>query len=258
MVRLSIYRSLAKSSLFSLVVCFELAAFGCVSLSSAAFAKEDFWMGCRGADLDARIVSCSRLIERGRRETKSNQITAYMNRGAAYRAKGDFDRALADLDKALQLDPKSAHALTERASIYYAKGEFDRAIADYDAAISGQSQSPAAFYGRGEAYRAKNDFDRAIADYDKALQLDKDSAAAHGGRAKAYRGKGDLNRALADFDEAAEARSKFGVNAYRSRRHLSGRGRFRSGYRRLRRGDPDRSQRCERLPQPGQRLSRQT
>lgn len=78
MVRHSIYRSLAKSSLFSLVVCFELAAFSCVSLSSAAFAKEDFWMGCRGADLDARIVSCSRLIERGRRETKSNQITAYI------------------------------------------------------------------------------------------------------------------------------------------------------------------------------------
>jgi hypothetical protein len=57
MVRHSIYRSLAKSSLFSLVVCFELAAFGCASLSSAAFAKEDFWMGCRGANLDARIVS---------------------------------------------------------------------------------------------------------------------------------------------------------------------------------------------------------
>ena len=195
-------RSLAKSSLFSLVICFELAVFTCVSLSSAAFAKDDPWMGCRGSDFDARIVSCSRLIERGRRETKSNQITAYINRGAAYRAKGDFDRALADLDKALQLDPKSVHALTERAVIYFAKGEFDRAIFDYDAAISGQSRSSAAFYGRGEAYREKNDLDRAIADYDKALQIDKDSAAAHLGRAKAYRGKGVFDKALADFDEA--------------------------------------------------------
>ena len=215
-------------------------------------------MGCRGSDFDARIVSCSRLIERGRRETKSNQITAYMNRGAAYRAKGDFDRALADLDKALRLDPKSVHALTERASIYFAKGEFDRAISDYDAAISGQSQSPAAFYGRGEAYRAKNDFDRAIADYDKALQLDKDSRSLMpvGPELIAAReistGRSPISTKPLKLDP------KFGVNAYRSRRRLSGRGRFRSGHRRLRRGDPDRSQRCERLPQPGQRLSRQT
>ena len=202
MVRHSIYRSLAKSSLFSLVVCFELAAFSCVSLSSAAFAKEDFWMGCRGADLDARIVSCSRLIERGRRETKSNQITAYMNRGAAYRAKGDFDRALADLDKALNLYPKSARALMERASIYHAKGEFDRAIADYDAAISGQSQSPAAFYGRGEAYRAKNDFDRAIADYDEAIRFNPNDANAFLSRANAYRGKHDLDHTKQDLEAA--------------------------------------------------------
>ncbi|MGA9824784.1 MAG: magnesium-translocating P-type ATPase [Methylocystis sp.] len=202
MVRHSIYRSLAKSSLFSLVVCFELAAFSCVSLSSAAFAKEDFWMGCRGADLDARIVSCSRLIERGRRETKSNQITAYMNRGAAYRAKGDFDRALADLDKALNLYPKSARALMERASIYHAKGEFDRAIADHDAAISGQSQSPAAFYGRGEAYRAKNDFDRAIADYDEAIRFNPNDANAFLSRANAYRGKHDLDHTKQDLEAA--------------------------------------------------------
>ncbi len=208
MVRHSIYRSLAKSSLFSLVVCLELAAFGCVSLSLAAFAKEDFWMGCRGADLDARIVSCSRLIERGRRETKSNQITAYMNRGAAYRAKGDFDRALADLDKALNLYPKSARALMERASIYHAKGEFDRAIADYDAAISGQSQSPAAFYGRGEAYRAKNDFDRAIADYDEAIRFNPNDANAFLSRANAYRGKHDLDHTKQDLEAALRLDSR--------------------------------------------------
>jgi tetratricopeptide (TPR) repeat protein len=188
--------------LFSLVVCFELAVFSCVSLSSAAFAKEDFWMGCRGPDLDARIVSCSRLIDGGRRETKSNQITAYMNRGAAYRAKGDFDRALADLDKALKLYPKLARALMERASIHHAKGEFDRAIADYDAAISGQSQSPAAFYGRGEAYRAKNDFDRAIADYDEAIRFNPNDANAFLSRANAYRAKHDLDQTKQDLEAA--------------------------------------------------------
>ena len=121
--RLSMSPYFAKSTLFSLLVCFVLAAFGCVSLSQTAFAKSDRWMGCRGADLDVRIIGCTEIIARGSRETKRKQITAYINRGAAYRATGDFERALADLDKVLpQFDPKSALALTERASIYHAKG----------------------------------------------------------------------------------------------------------------------------------------
>jgi hypothetical protein len=60
-----------------------LAAFGCVSLSATAFARSDRWMGCRSADLDARIVGCTELITRGSRETKPNQIMAYINRGTA-------------------------------------------------------------------------------------------------------------------------------------------------------------------------------
>ncbi len=204
MVRLSIYRSLAKSSLFSLVVCFELAVFSCVSLSSAAFARDDLWMGCRDLDFDARIVSCSRLIERGRQETKSNQITAYMNWGAAYRAKGDFDRALADLDKALQLYPNSARALTERASIYHAKGEFDRAIADYDKALQIDKDSAAAHGGRAKAYRGKGDLNRALADFDEALKLDPKSALTHIDRGAIYQAEGDFDRAIADYDEAIQ------------------------------------------------------
>jgi tetratricopeptide (TPR) repeat protein len=66
---------------------------------------------------------------------------AFINRGGAYQAKGDFDQAIADLDKALQLDPKSALALSDRASIYRARGDLDRTIADYDAAIVAQPKS---------------------------------------------------------------------------------------------------------------------
>ena len=90
MVRLFPFPFLAKSRLFSLLICFELVVFGPVLLSAPAFAKNDVWMGCRGADLDARIVSCSQLITRGKRETKSDRITAYINRASGYRAKGDL------------------------------------------------------------------------------------------------------------------------------------------------------------------------
>ena len=200
-VRHAIFPSLVKVSLLPLLVLFELAAFGGVSLSATALAKNDSWVGCRSANLDARIASCTKLIADRSREAKGNLITAYMNRGAAYRAKGDFDRALADFDTALRLDPQSVRARTERAAIYHAKGEFDRAIADYDAAIAAQSKLRRLSMAGG-GLRAKNDLDRAIADYDKALQLDKNLSRAYGGRARAYRGKGDFDKALADFDEA--------------------------------------------------------
>ena len=122
MARVSMFLSFAKAKILSLLVCCALGAFGCVSLSATAFAKSDRWIRCRGADPDARIVDCTALIARGNRETKPNQIMAYIYRGAAYRAKGDLDRALTDLDKSLRLDSKSTRALAERALVYFSKG----------------------------------------------------------------------------------------------------------------------------------------
>ena len=148
-----------------------LAGLFCLSFSANSFAKDDEWSRCHGADPDARIAGCSRVIARGGKESKRNRVVAFINRCGAYQAKGDFDQAIADLDKALQLDPKSALALSDRASIYRARGDLDPTIADYDAVIAALPKSAAAFLGRGEAYQTKNDLDRAIADYGKALKL---------------------------------------------------------------------------------------
>jgi tetratricopeptide (TPR) repeat protein len=179
-----------------------LAGLFCVLLSIEALGKSDRLPRCHGADPDVRIAACSEIIARGNRETKRNQIAAYINRASAYRAKGDLDGALADLDKALRINPKSPRALIDRASIYLAKSAPERATADYTAAIAVRPKSAAAFYGLGEAFRAKDDLDRAIANYTEAVRLDDKLAAAYGGRASAYRDKGELNKALADFNEA--------------------------------------------------------
>jgi len=145
--------------------------FGGISHSGVALAKSDLWDGCSGADLDARIVSCSQLITRGNRVAKSHQITAYINRASGYQGKGEYDRALADLDKALGLDPKSAPALTARASIYLANGELDRAIADYDTAIQIDPGNGNAFLGRANAHRGKHDLERAKQDLEAVLRV---------------------------------------------------------------------------------------
>ena len=134
MMHRSIFSS-PKSRMFFLAR-IALAGLFCLSFSTNSFAKDDAWPRCRGADPDARIAGCSRVIARGGKESKRNRVVAFINRGGAYQAKGDFDRAIADLDKALQLDPKSALALSDRASIYRARGDLDRTIADYDAVIA--------------------------------------------------------------------------------------------------------------------------
>jgi Na+/H+ antiporter NhaD/arsenite permease-like protein/Tfp pilus assembly protein PilF len=174
----------------------------CFPLHGAANAKTDRWATCRGGEPDLRIASCTDILARGSRETKSHRIAAFLNRSSAYRAKGDLDRAIADLDNALQLNPKSPLSLTNRASAYQAKGDLDRAAADYTAVIALKPKSAAAFLGRAEIYRAKGELDCAIADYGTALRLDNKLAAAYAGRAKAYRAKQNLDKALADFDKS--------------------------------------------------------
>ena len=71
MARFSLHRAFAKFRLFSLFVCLGLLILVCVSYSGAAVAKSDPWIGCRGANPDARIAGCSRLIARGNRETRA-------------------------------------------------------------------------------------------------------------------------------------------------------------------------------------------
>jgi Cu2+-exporting ATPase len=217
MCHLSFFSSFTKSKMFSLAR-IALGIF-CLSFSAAAYAKSDPWVGCRGADSDARIVGCTEIIARGGKESKRNRVAAYINRAGAYQAKGDFDRAIADLDKALQLDPKLATALADRASIYRAEGDLDRAMADYDKAVAAQPKSAAVYLGRGEAYHAKNDLDRAIADYDEAIELDPKLASAHNDRGLAFQAKGHLDKALVDFSKAIELDPQY-ANAFLNRANV--------------------------------------
>jgi tetratricopeptide (TPR) repeat protein len=215
MASLSIRRAFTKFEMASLAR-LMLAALFCASLSAAAFGKSDPWPRCRGADPDVRIAGCTEVIARGSRETRRNQITAFINRSSAYRTKGDFGRAIADLDEALKLNPKLPLALTERASIYYTNGDFDRAIADYTSALRLNKNLMAAYSGRARAYRDKGDIDKALADFNEALRLDPSSASSHLDRGTIYEAKGDLDRAIAEYSQAIEQDPKFAA-AYNNR-----------------------------------------
>ena len=216
MVHLSLYRILTKLAVFYRLIGVVFLILVCNSYSGEAFAKNELWNRCVGADIDARIVSCSQFIARGKRENKSNQIAAYISRASGYRANGDYDRALADLDKALRLDPKSAPALLERASIYDVKSEFDRAIADYDTVLKLDKDSLAVRSGRARAYRGKGEFDKALANFNEAVRLDPNLASTHVDRGAIYQAQGDFDRAIVDYDRAIQIDPK-DANAFLGR-----------------------------------------
>jgi tetratricopeptide (TPR) repeat protein len=206
LAHLSVFRAFAKSGVS--VSRLVLATLICVLHTSAA-RESDSWQRCRGADPDARIVGCSEILARGKRETRRYQVEAYENRSSAHRAKGDIDRAIGDLDKALRLNPKSSRALTERASLYYAKGDLDRAIADYGKALLLDRNLALAYEGRAKAYRGKGELDKALADLGEAIARDPASASLRLDRAGIHETKGDLDQALEDYSQAIKSDPKF-------------------------------------------------
>ncbi|GLI95839.1 F0F1 ATP synthase subunit A [Methylocystis echinoides] len=182
---------------------FSALAVAVLLMSAAASFSQSGQIGeCFSSKLERRIEGCSKIIVKGRRESKSNRIAAYLNRGEAYRARGDLDRAIADVEHALQLDPRSAAAYATRAAVLYDKQGYDRAIADYTRALASQPHFVLALLGRAEAFQARKEWDAAIADYGRVLEIDPDLVKAYVGRGDAYLANGDVDRALTDITEA--------------------------------------------------------
>jgi tetratricopeptide (TPR) repeat protein len=157
---------------------------------------------CSRGDGEDRIAACSRILDRGGRESEETRASAHVSRAFVYNSKGDYDRAIRDLDDAILLNPRNSTAFNNRGYAYEHKGDPDRAIRDYDEAVRLNPKNATALINRSAAYRSKADYDRAIRDLDDVLQQQPKNAFAINGRGLAYKGKGDLDRAIRDFDEA--------------------------------------------------------
>src|SRR5262249_8980100 len=83
---------------------------------------------------DARISSCTALIELGAKTPRSRAI-AYNNRGNAYNVKGEYDRAIADYAESIKADPNYAKAFNNRGAAYQKLGQLKLAVNDFDRSI---------------------------------------------------------------------------------------------------------------------------
>ena len=115
---------------------FRLLILAAIVLVGAPPASADRYSDCaQSADPDRRIRGCTRIIKRGKRESRKKRSIAYNNRGVAYYNKGQTDRAITDYGKAIEINPRFAMAYNNRGNAYEKKKLRDQAIADYRAAL---------------------------------------------------------------------------------------------------------------------------
>lgn len=166
-------------------------------------------IGCSKGDTnEERIAACSRVIDRGERESREERSAAHVNRAYAYNNQQQYDLAIRDLDEAITLNPRNSHAFNNRAWAFKQKGDYDRAFRDYGEALRVEPKNNIARVNLAEAYRDKGDYDQAIRICEDALQQEPTNAYVFSVRARAYVGKGDRDRAVRDYDEAIRLNPK--------------------------------------------------
>src|SRR5215813_5289103 len=105
--------ALALVLLAALVACF---------VEPAAARQDSVWEACENGNIDRAISACTRIIDRGNRESEKNRALAHNNRGYLYIEKGDYERAIRDLDEAIRLEPNNALFRHNRGDAYYRNG----------------------------------------------------------------------------------------------------------------------------------------
>jgi tetratricopeptide (TPR) repeat protein len=116
--------------------------------------------------------------------------------------KGDYTGAMADFNKVLQLDPRSAKALSNRGMCQAGLKQYDKALVDYAKAIDIDPRHTYAFVGRGDICLARRQFEDAITSYAKAIETNPSHASAHVFRGIAWSEKDEYTQAYADFERA--------------------------------------------------------
>lgn len=127
---------------------------------------------------------------------------AYSNRGVARHNKGDLEGAKADFDRALRINPRLPEVWYNRGVLRQDQNDLDGALSDYNRAITLQPRHEKALFNRGELHLLQQSHEAAIADYSAVIKLNPRAASAYTNRGTAFYTLGKSAEARQDFDRA--------------------------------------------------------
>ena len=158
-------------------------------------------------DLDGAIAEFDHLLELvssfGANRNNSATIAivdpraahAYTNRGVARYNKGDLEGAKTDFDRALRINPRLPEIWCNRAVVQHKQNDLDRALAL-------QPRYEKALFNRGELYLMQQSNEAAIADFSTVIKLNPRDASAYNNRGTTFYAMGNTGEARQDFDRA--------------------------------------------------------
>jgi len=140
------------------------------------------------------IEACSRILDRGARNSIEVRVTAYRSRAWAFFMTSNRELSLSDYSSAIELAPKDSRLYTFRGMLHQDHGFEDLAFDDYSRAIelSPTDWMPLSF--RGNLYVKRGEFDTALIDYTSASELF--------GRLGYVRARGNVNFIVGNYDSA--------------------------------------------------------
>ena len=183
------------------------AVFVAATLIFTLYTRDARWRTCSTAGPDARIETCTKIIESGY-EPAGGLSRAYSNRGAALHRKGDAAHAMEDYDEALRLSPANSRALHNRGIVYGEQKQYDRAIEDFDRAIKLDPVYANAWNARCWTRILMDQLPEAVDDCTESLRLRAEDGVTLGSRALAYLKLKQADEAIADYTAALKTAPK--------------------------------------------------
>jgi len=190
-------------------------ALGLYSATALAATEADRRDCASGGNSDARIASCTRVIEDAA-QAPHHRGLAYRNRATAYGNSKLHSLANLDFAEALKLSPQDQPALFGRARSFAQMGQYDRAIADFTEFLKLNPQGMRAFNERGLAYERKGELDKALADFESALRINPRYDHARNNRGLVFARKGMFELAIAEYTETLRVEPSY-ILAYLNR-----------------------------------------
>src|SRR5262249_29750404 len=133
---------------------------------------------------------------------KSDDGTAWYERGHALWHLGSFEEALASYDRALQINPDDNNTWRSRGSALGRLGRYEEALMSFDQALKLKPDDDKVWNNRGLTLGNSGRYEEALASFDRRLELKPDDHAAWEGRGESLNNLSRYEEALASFDQA--------------------------------------------------------